>query len=37
LRCSPAAAESLHQSIEIAIKMAQQAQQQPPAAASRLN
>ncbi|MGH6705137.1 MAG: hypothetical protein ACREC2_01520 [Bradyrhizobium sp.] len=37
LRCSPAAAESLRQSIEIAIKMAQQALQQPPAAASRLN
>ena len=37
LRCSPAAAESLRQSIEIAIKMAQQVHQQPPAAASRLN
>jgi hypothetical protein len=38
LRCSPAAAESLRQSIEIAVKMAQQTPQQTPAAAaSRLN
>ena len=37
LRCSPAAAEGLRQSIEIAIKMAQQVQPQAPAAGSRLN
>jgi hypothetical protein len=37
LRCSPAAAESLRLSIETAAKMARQAQQQPPAAVSRLN
>jgi hypothetical protein len=38
LRCSPAAAESLRQSIEIAVKMAQQTPQQTlGTAASRLN
>jgi hypothetical protein len=37
LRCSPAAADALRQSIEIAQKMAAQPQQQPPAAASKLN
>jgi hypothetical protein len=37
LRCSPAAAASLRQSIEIAVKMAQHAQQQLPAAVSILN
>ena len=37
LRCSPAAAESLIQSIQIAVKMAHQVRQQPPAAAATLN
>jgi hypothetical protein len=37
LRCSPAAAESLVQSIQIAVKMAHQVRQQPAAAASTLN
>jgi hypothetical protein len=37
LRCSPASAESLCQSIEIALKMAEQPQQQPPAAPPKLN
>jgi hypothetical protein len=37
LRCSPAAAASLLDSIQKAAKMAEQPQQQPPAAASKLN
>jgi len=37
LRCSPAAAASLLDSIEKAAKMAEQPQQQPPAASSKLN
>ena len=37
LRCSPAAAAALRDSIDIATKMAEQPQQQPPAAASKLN
>ncbi len=37
LRCSPAAAAALRDSIDIATKMAEQPQQQSPAAASKLN
>jgi hypothetical protein len=37
LRCSPAAAAALRDSIDIATKIAEQPQQQPPAAASKLN
>jgi hypothetical protein len=37
LRCSPVAAAALLDSIEKAVKMAEQPQQQPPAAASKLN
>jgi len=37
LRCSPAAAENLRLSIEIAVKMAQEAKQQLTAVVSRLN
>jgi hypothetical protein len=37
LRCSPAAAQSLRLSIDEALKMVEQPQQQPAAAASKLN
>jgi len=37
LRCSPTAARALHQSLESALKMAAEPQQQPPVAASKLN
>jgi hypothetical protein len=37
LRCSPAAAQSLRFSIDEALKMVEQPQQQPSAAASKLN
>ena len=37
LRCSPAAAAALRDSIDMATRMAEQPQQQPPAAASKLN
>jgi hypothetical protein len=37
LRCSPTAAKALRQSIDAALAMAEQTQQQAPAAASKLN
>jgi hypothetical protein len=37
LRCSPTAAAALRQSIDVAMQMAEQPQQQPPAAGSKLN